>query len=48
MRNGDSTSLDNALLKKVDAVEPLKMRDVGSRQILSGEYLINKVAWKKN
>lgn len=48
MRNGDSTSLDNALLKEVDAVEPLKMRDIGSRQILSGEYLINKVAWKKN
>lgn len=48
MRSGDSTSLDNALLKEVGAEEALSMIDVSSRQILSGDYLINKVAWKKN
>ncbi len=46
MRSGDCTSLDNALLKEVGVIEPL--RDVGCRQIFSGDYLINKVAWKKN
>lgn len=46
MRSGDSASMDNALLKEVG--HPPEMRDVESRQILSGDYLLNKVAWKKN
>lgn len=46
IRSGDSVSLNNALLKEVG--EPSKMLDIDYRQILSGDYLISKVAWKKN
>lgn len=46
MRSGDSASLDNALLKLVPS-DDLHNKFIG-RQIFSGDYLINKIAWKKN
>lgn len=48
MRSGENTSLDNALLKEVGGEGGVEINDVGCRKILSGEYLLNKVAWKKN
>lgn len=47
MRNGDTSTLDNALLK-VAGTEDFDICKFTGRQILSGDYLINKVNWKKN
>lgn len=46
MRYGDSSSLDNALLKNV-GTEPIESINV-DRHVISGNFLINTVDWKKS
>lgn len=47
MRSGDTSSLDNALMKVV-GIENFRDTKFTGREILSGDYLINKITWKKH
>lgn len=47
MRSGENASLDTAM-HKIVANEPIGSIDIVGKNIFSGEYLMNKIEWKKS